>query len=81
MAMRTLHANIWLILFVAAVVVKCNPNITPQLVYQKLKDALIADKTVLYHMQEAFFPSQSLSHDLVFRLHMCDSWWSAARKL
>ena len=66
MAMRTLHANIWLILLVAAVVVKCNPNVTPQLVSQKLEDALIADKSVLYRMHEAFFPSQSLSQDLVY---------------
>ena len=64
--MQTLHASIWLILLVAAVVVKCNPNITPQLVSQKLKDALIADKNVLYCMQEAFFPSQSLSCDVVY---------------
>ena len=70
MAMRILHATIWLILLVAAVVVKCNPYITPQLVSQKLKDALIADKSVLYRMQEAFFPSQSLSHDLVY-LNIC----------
>ena len=70
MAMRTLHANIWLILLVAAVVVKCNPKNTPQVVSQKLEDALIADKSVLYRMQEAFFPSQSLSHDMVF-LYTC----------
>ena len=66
MAMQTLHATIWLILLVAAAVVKCNPNIAPQLVSQKLKDALIADKNVLYRMQEAFFPARSLLHDMVF---------------
>ena len=70
MAMQMLHASIWLILLVAAVVVKCNPNIAPQVVSQKLKDALITDKGVLYRMQEAFFPSQSLSHDMVF-LNIC----------
>jgi len=70
MAIQTLHASIWLILLVAAVVVKCNPNITPQLVSQKLKDGLIADKNVLYRLHEAFFPSQSLSSDLV-HLNVC----------
>ena len=70
MAMKTVHTNIALILLAAAVVVQSNPHVTPQVIYQKLEDALIADKGVLYRMQEAFFPSQSLSHDLVY-LNIC----------
>ena len=70
MAMKTLHTNISLILLAAAVFVQSNPHMTPQVIYQKLEDALIADKGVQYHMQEAFFPSQSLSQDLVY-LNVC----------
>ena len=70
MAMKTLCASISLILLAAAVVVQSNSHVTPQVIYQKLEDALIADKGVLYCMQEAFFPSQSLFHDLVY-LKVC----------
>ena len=70
MAIRTLHASIFLILLAAAVVVESNPPVAPQVVYQKLEDALIADGSVLYLMQEAFFPSQSLSRDVVY-LNVC----------
>ena len=70
MGMKTLHASISLILLAAAVVVQSNSHVTPQVIYQKLEDALIADKGVLYRMQEAFFPSQSLSRDLVY-LNIC----------
>ena len=42
--MKTLHPNISLILLAAAVVVvQSNPNVAPQVIYQKLEDALIAD--------------------------------------
>ena len=70
MAVRTLHTSIFLILLAAAVVVEGNPPVAPQVVYQKIKDALIADGSVLYLMQEAFLSSQSLSRDLVF-LSVC----------
>ena len=70
MAIRTLHASIFLSLLAAAVVVEGNPPVTHQVVYQKIKDALLADGSVLYLMQEAFFPSQSLSRDLVY-LNVC----------
>ena len=70
MGMKTLHASISLIVLAAAVVVQSNSHVTPQVIYQKLEDALIADKGVLYHMQEVFFPSQSLSQDLVY-LNIC----------
>ena len=68
--MKTLHTNIALILLAAAVVVQSNSHVTPQVIYQKLEDALMADRGVLYHMQEAFFPAQSLSRDLVY-LNIC----------
>ena len=70
MAVRTLQASIFLGLLAAAVVVEGNSTIAPQVVHQKIKDALIADGSVLYLMQEAFFPSQSLSRDLVY-LNVC----------
>ena len=70
MAMRTLHASIFLGLLAAAVVLQSNSQVTPQVIYQKLEDTLIADKSVLYLMQQAFFPSQSLSQDLVY-LNVC----------
>ena len=70
MAIRTLHATIFLGLLAAAVVVEGNPPVAPQVIYQKLEDALIADKSVLYMMQEAFFSPQSLSQDLAY-LNVC----------
>ena len=70
MAIRTLHASIFLVLLAAAVVVESNPQVVPQVVYQKLEDALIADSSVIYLIQEAFFPSHSLSRDLVY-LNVC----------
>ena len=70
MAIKTLHASISLIVLAAAVVVQSNSHVTPQVIYQKLEDALSADKDVLYRMQVAFFPSQSLSRDLVY-LNVC----------
>ena len=70
MAITTLHASIFVILLAADVVVEGNPRVAPQVVYQKLEDALIADSSVLYLMQEVFFPSHSLSRDLVY-LNVC----------
>ena len=58
------------LLLAVAVVVQSNPHIAPQVIYQKLEDALSADKGVLYRMQVAFFPFQSLSQDLVY-LNVC----------
>ena len=70
MAMKVLYTNITLILLAAAVVLQSNSQVTPQVIYQKLEDALIADKSVLYLMQQVFFLSQSLSQDLVY-LNVC----------
>ena len=70
MAMKTLHANITLILLAATMVLQSNSQVTPQVIYQKLEDALIADKSVRYMMRQVFFPSQSLSQDLVY-LNVC----------
>ena len=67
MAMQPL---IFLILLAAAVVVESIPRVAPQVIYQKLEGALIADSSVLYLMQEAFFPYHSLSRDLVY-LNVC----------
>ena len=40
-------------------------HITPQVVHQKLEDALLADRTILYLMQKVFFPLQGLPPNLV----------------
>ena len=75
MAMKTLCASISLILLAAAVVVKSNPHVTPQVIYQKLKDALIADKGVLYHnYARGILPSTKFVLRLGLSQHMCDSW-------
>ena len=40
-------------------------HITPQVVHQKLEDALLADRTILYLMKKVFFPLQGLPPNLV----------------
>ena len=54
------------ILLVEAMVVESKSQAETQIIYQKLKDALIADSDVLYLMQQTFFPSESLSQDLIY---------------
>ena len=63
MARRMLHTFSFLILLAAAVVVQSNPQIA--VIAQKLGDALIADSSLLYMMQEVFISSKTLPHDLV----------------
>ena len=70
MAIQPLHVSTFLILLAGVLVVESDPPITLQVIYQKLEDALIADSGVLHLMQEVFFPSQSLSQDLVY-LSVC----------
>ena len=70
MAMRTLHTYLSMILLATVVVLHSKPHIAPQVVYQKLEDALIADSSVLYLMQEVFILSKLLPHNLV-RLQVC----------
>ena len=70
MAMRALHTNLSLILLATVVVIHSKPHIASQVVYHKLEDALIADSSVLYLMQEVFIPSKILPHNLV-HLHVC----------
>ena len=66
MARRILHTFIFLTLLA----VESYSNIAPQVVYQKLEEALIADSNVLYVIQEAFIPSRILSRYFV-HLHVC----------
>ena len=68
--MKTRNALILFILLVAAMIVESKSQTENQIIYQKLKDALIADSDVHYLMQQAFFPSQSLSQDLIY-LNIC----------
>ena len=65
--MRVLSSGIFLISLLVAVVTGESKT---HLVYQKLEDALTGNKTVLYQMQEAFFPSKGSSRDVVY-LQVC----------
>ena len=66
MARRILHTFIFLTLLA----VESYSNIAPQVIYQKLEDALITDRNVLYMIQEAFTPSRILPRNRV-HLHVC----------
>ena len=66
MARRILHTFIFLTLLA----VESYSNIAPQVIYQKLEEALIADSNVLYVIQEAFIPSRILPRNFV-HLHVC----------
>ena len=68
--MRAPHTYLFLILLATVVVIHSKPHIASQVVYQKLEDALIADSSVLYLMQEIFIPSKLLPRDLVY-LRVC----------
>ena len=70
MAMRTLCANLILILLTAAMIAQSKPHIASEGVYQKLEDALIANSSLLYMMQEVFLPSKILPQNMVY-LHVC----------
>ena len=58
------------ILLVEAMIVESKSQAGTQIIYQKLKDALIADSDVLYLMQQTFFSSESLSQDLIY-INIC----------
>ena len=70
MAMKALHTYLFLVLLGTVVVIHSKPHIASQVVYHKLENALIGDSSVLYLMQEVFFPSEILPCDLV-HLHVC----------
>ena len=66
MARRMLHIFCFLSLLAAtAQVVESHLQIAPQVVYQKLENALIADSSLLYMMREVFIPSKILPQGLV----------------
>ena len=52
-------------LFIATMVVHSRGDVAPQVLFQKLEDALKTNKQTLYLLQKTFFPSQHLSRDLV----------------
>ena len=67
MARRMLHIFCFLSLLAAtAQVVESHLQIAPQVVYQKLENALIADSSLLYMMREVFIPSKILPQGLVY---------------
>ena len=71
MARRMLHIFSFLSLLAAtAQVVESHLQIAPQVVYQKLENALIADSSLLYMMREVFVPSKILPQGLVY-FHIC----------
>ena len=65
--MRALLSGIFLISLLVAVVTGESKT---HLVYRKLENALTGNKTVLYQMQEAFFPSKGSSRNVVY-LQVC----------
>ena len=65
--MRALFSGVCLISLLVEVVTGESKT---QLVYQKLEDALTGNKTLLYQMQEAFYPSKGSSRDVVY-LKVC----------
>ena len=65
-----MYTYLFLILLATVVGIHSKPHIASQVVYHKLEDALIGDSSVLYLMQEVFFPSKILPNNLV-HLHVC----------
>ena len=65
--MRALFSGVCLISLLVGVVTGESKT---QLVYQKLEDALTGNKTLLYQMQEAFYPLKGSSQDVVY-LQVC----------
>ena len=63
MAIRTIHVSTYFFLLAAAVFAQSSPHSASQVIYLKLKNALITDSGVLYMMQEVFFLAQSLSQN------------------
>ena len=58
--MKTLHADMFLLLLTATVIVHSKQHIASEVMYNKLGDALFSNKSVLYMMQEVFIPSKLL---------------------
>ena len=65
MAVRYLRASISL-LFIATMIMEGRGDMAPQVLFQKLKNALKADNNTLYQMQKEFFPLQGLPRDYVY---------------
>ena len=70
MAMRTLCAKLFLILLTAATIAQSKPHIASEGVHRKLEDALIANSSLQYMMQEVFLTSKILPQNMV-HLHVC----------
>ena len=56
-------------LFIATMVVHSKEDMAPQVLFQKLEDALKTNRQTLYLLRKAFFPTQCLPRDLV-NLHV-----------
>ena len=65
-----LHTFSFLTLVAATVVAASNPTIVPQVIYQKLEDALFSNSSLLYMIQEKFISSKISPQGLV-HLHVC----------
>ena len=65
MAVRNLPGSITLLL-IATMTMGGRSDMAPQVLFQKLKNALIVDNDTLYQMQKAFFPLQGLPRDYVY---------------
>ena len=57
-------------LFIATMVVHSREDMAPQVLFEKLEDALKTNKQTLYLLRNAFFPPHHLPRDLV-NLYMC----------
>ena len=71
MAMSETHTRIYLFLLMAAAIIGLSESrIASEAVYLKLRNALVANHTNRYMMQEVFFPSQDLLPDWLY-LYVC----------
>ena len=71
MAMRETQICIYLFLLMAATIIGLSEgHIASEAIYLKLQNALIANHTNRYMMQEVFFPSQDFPPDWVY-LNVC----------
>ena len=53
------------LLFIATMLVHSREDMAPQVLFQKLEDALKTNKQTLYLLRKAFFPPHHLPRDLV----------------
>ena len=66
-----MHTFSFLTLLATVVIVESKPNIAPQVIYQKLKDALFSNSSLIYTMQGVLIPSKILPRGLVhFSIHV-----------